>query len=126
MIINIGTDIVALVRIAKIYHQYPIAFQKRLLTAAEREEFSKRQHPISYLAGRWAAKEAIGKALSCGIKFGFQEMEVLTSPSGAPSVKLYGAMAKLAAELNVSKVHLSISHERDYATAVVVLEGSAI
>lgn len=122
MIISIGTDIVSLERIEALYQKYPKAFCGRLLTVAEGLEFASRNQASSYLAGRWAAKEAIGKALSCGVKWGFREMEVLTQPSGAPQVLLYGKIANLASELGVKHIHLSISHERTLAIAMVVLE----
>ena len=80
--------------------------------------------PKEFIAGRWAAKEAFSKALGTGMcaECAFVEIEVLSDERGKPFVKLYAATAETAKRLGITRIHVSISHERELATAFVVLE----
>ena len=80
--------------------------------------------PKEFIAGRWAAKEAFSKALGTGMcaECAFVEIEVLSDERGKPFIRLYAATAETAKRLGVSRIHVSISHERELATAFVVLE----
>ena len=84
-------------------------------------------NPWRYLwvyAGRWAAKEAAAKALGCGIgqECAFNEIEVVDSEIGVPSLVFSGSAARTAAALGARNVRVSITHEREYAAAVVIIE----
>ena len=121
MVIGIGNDITECERIQEILEKHGPLFLDHFLTPSEKEESSGR---LSYYAGRWAAKEAIAKALGCGIgeHCALTDLEILNDPQGKPEVKLSGAAKETAEQLKVSKVHLSISHEKHYAIATALLE----
>ncbi|HMS55351.1 MAG TPA: holo-ACP synthase [Fimbriimonadaceae bacterium] len=107
MIIGVGTDIVSLERIRRAAMN--ARFVERILTRREREEFTS----IAEIAGRWAAKEAIAKALSSRT-LGWQEVEILRGSQGEPLVSVQLPPGQ--------HLHLSISHERENAVAFAVLE----
>lgn len=117
MIIGIGIDIVELSRIKGLMERHA-SFVKRILTSQEEEEWQalSKTRQVEYLAGRFAAKEAIGKALGTGIgqAFGFQDVSILQSASGAPLVRWKEEKGFIT--------HISISHSREYACAQVILE----
>lgn len=121
MLAGIGNDITECSRIQKALERHGDSFPGHFLTGREQAESGGR---LSYYAGRWAAKEAISKALGCGIgeHCAFTDIEILNNPAGKPEAVLSGAAKQTAARLNVARIHLSISHERQYAVAVAVLE----
>ncbi len=82
--------------------------------------FFERKESISFLAGRWAAKEAVGKALGVGLKCGISNIEVLNDLNGVPYVTLHKDAKTQAKLLGVERIELSISHEKDYSVAFVV------
>lgn len=119
MIIGIGTDIIEINRIEKAINRG--LFLDRVFTEIEREYLDKKRAESA--AGYFAAKEAVSKALGTGIKgFTFKDIEIQKN-NGAPFVVLYGGAKDTAKKLGIKKIHLSISHSRDYATAVAVAEG---
>lgn len=122
MIKGIGTDIVEIVRIKKLMkNQHAI---DRLLTDKEADLMSSRAKPHEFFAGRFAAKEAVSKAFGVGIsKCPPNEVEVLNDDLGAPYIVLYENAVKLKEKLKVEKIFISITHEKEYAIAMVVLEG---
>lgn len=118
MIIGIGTDITEIVRIQKACEKQ--AFLSRIYTEEERRQAGKR---ISRLAGNFAVKEAVAKALGTGFReFMPGDIEVLREESGRPYVLLYGGAARLARELGVKRWHVSITNTDAYAAAFVVAE----
>lgn len=124
MIAGVGTDIVRIERIRKLR---PAAVA-RLLTPAE-EEYCRRHAAFEErVAGRFAAKEAILKALGCGLGGGvtWRQIEILPDENGAPRARFTGAVARklaaLAPKRGATRCHLSISHDGDYAVAYVVLD----
>jgi holo-[acyl-carrier protein] synthase len=130
MIIGIGTDIVDIERIASILRgSTSEKFLQRLLTLAERELASARaqQHEarvLEFVAGRFAAKEAVAKALGCGIgdPLTFQHIEILHDSLGKPQCTVQeGVLYKLGLSAKV-RIHISISHTALVATAFAVLE----
>lgn len=125
MILGIGTDIAECERVMKIYEKYGHQFIRNILTPKELELMERKKSKSEFLAGRWAAKEAFSKALGCGMceACAFVEIEILTNEFGAPTVELHAETAKTAEKLGVRKIHLSISHEKHFATAMVLLEG---
>jgi len=126
LIIGIGTDVVVASRIQRLAERYGDRFLLRIFTVREREECFRRQHWGEALAVRFAAKEAVMKALGTGYRQGvkFQEIEVFHHPSGKPDLRLAGVTAEHAQRLGVTAAHVSLSHDGDLGLAVVVLEGS--
>lgn len=116
----IGTDIVRIARWEK--HAGPGgSFLRRSLTGAEIEDCGGRS---ASLAGRWAAKEAVLKALGIGIgEVPLTDIEVLRTSSGRPAVTLSGQAAERAAAQGLTQWQVSISHDGDYAVAFVVATG---
>lgn len=124
MIVGSGIDIVALDRIARLHERYGARFADTLLTEAEREAVARLAHPVPRLAGRFAAKEAVMKALGTGWAEGvhFSQIEILNDAAGTPRITLRGAAQAHAEALGGRRWHLSISHERDLAIAQAILE----
>jgi holo-[acyl-carrier protein] synthase len=120
---GLGTDIVAIERIATSLQKSPRLIE-RVLTPFEQQCFAELNQPERYFAKRFAAKEAAAKALGTGIGHGisFQHFEVRNDAQGKPELFLSGRAAELAAELGVTALWLSISDEQAYACATVVLE----
>jgi len=121
-----GIDIVRIARIERLGQE--AGFRERIFSAAELAAAEKRGFRAEFFAGRWAAKEAVAKALGCG--FGKDcspaEIEILPDGRGAPQVRLSGAAAATAREEGILSWSVSISHERDYATALAVAETGKI
>lgn len=124
MIIGIGCDIVAVKRIKNILEKHGINFVSRILTPEEQVLYHQKTDPVLFLAGRWAAKEAAAKALSTGIgkSAGFTDFSILNTNNGAPELHMSGTAAQTATSLGARHVHLSISHDTDYAVAYVIME----
>ena len=121
MIAGIGMDITETARIQQAVEKHGQHFLDRLLTPREQQESGGH---ITYYAGRWAAKEAIAKALGCGLgaQCSFTDIEILRQESGRPRAVLSGQAERTAAGRKVSRIHLTITHERLYAAATAVLE----
>jgi len=124
MIVGIGTDAVEIARIARAVDRHP-RFAARVFTTAEQAASARRgAGAVAYLAKRWAAKEAVSKALGVGFSgFTYTEIEVVNLPSGAPSVELSGELAGWAHELGVLRWHLSLSDTSEMAFATALAEG---
>lgn len=120
MIVGLGTDIVEISRMEAALARNGALFRDRVFTAAEQREAGTR---LSYFAGRWAAKEAAAKALGCGFGSGcaLTDIEVLNDDLGAPHLT---CTAPAAQALNGGKLRflVSISHEKAYAAATVIIE----
>ena len=126
MIIGIGTDIVQIQRIAEAQKQYGDKFIRRILTLSEQERFNglSPKQQTAYLAKRYAIKEAVVKALGCGIgaRASWLDIEVRNDELGAPYVVLSGnALATLLKKGHQPKIHVSVSDDVD-AVAFVVIE----
>ncbi|MBX6394539.1 MAG: holo-ACP synthase [Alicyclobacillaceae bacterium] len=123
MIVGIGVDVVELQRIRDSVIRRGHRLARRVLGDEEWKVYLQRGDPVSYLAGRFAAKEALAKALGTGIgRVAFREIQIVSS-EGAPRVRLEGRAAKVARQKGICRWHVSISHGRDVATAFVVAEG---
>ncbi|MGH7487368.1 MAG: holo-ACP synthase [Terriglobales bacterium] len=122
MIIKVGTDICSIQRVNDTYTRYGTRFVQRILTAAEQEYvLSKPIHTVQRLAVRFAAKEAASKVLGTGWRgVGWKEIEVTKHSSGEPALKLHGRAAQRAQHLGLTNFEVSLSHEKEYATAFVV------
>jgi holo-[acyl-carrier protein] synthase len=127
MILGIGTDITVTERIARLVERHGDRFLLRIFTPLEREEcFRWKTTWDAALAARFAAKEAVMKALGTGYRHGvkFQEIEVFHHRSGKPDLRLSGTTAEHARRLGVESMFVSLSHDGGLALAVVVLEGA--
>ena len=94
---------------------------ERCFTPAEAAYCWSRAFPPQHFAARFAAKEAIGKALGVGMRR-WQEAEVVRGQFGAPEVALYGRLAERAAALGVTRIHLALTHSKTDAVAMAVAE----
>jgi holo-[acyl-carrier protein] synthase len=123
MIIAIGTDIVEIARIAKVLERQAERFAERILCPSELDQYASRGHPVAFVATRFAAKEAIAKALGSGIGHGvsFQDMQVSNDEKGAPHVQLSGGAAEVMHSRGGRRILLSLADERDYAIAYAML-----
>jgi holo-[acyl-carrier protein] synthase len=119
-VIGIGIDAVELDRFRAVLARTP-SIAGRLFTDGERAEAAHRHDPAPRLAGRFAAKEAVMKALGVGLgAFAFRDVEVVREESGAPVLRVTGAAARLAAERGVREWRVSITHTHHTASAVAV------
>jgi holo-[acyl-carrier protein] synthase len=123
MTIAIGTDIIDIQRIADSIERQGDKFVQRILTQSEISEYQARGHSVSFLAKRFAAKEAIAKALGTGIGRGisFQHMIISNNAEGAPQVELQDNAAERLNQLDGTNVLLSLSDEKNYALAYVAI-----
>ncbi len=120
--IGLGIDAVDVVRFRRSLQRTP-SLAPRLFTDGERAYAAERGDPTERLAVRFAAKEAVMKAMGVGLgAFGFHDVEVLHASSGQPSLVLRGRAQELAAGLGVRRWHLSLSHTAIEAHAVVIAE----
>lgn len=127
MIAGIGTDLVSIARVADLLARRGDAALRRFFTPAEVARCMGARAPHESFAARFAAKEAFFKAMGTGWGLGgrWTEVEVVSAPSGAPSIRLSGRAAELAAERGIGRVHLSLTHSDEVAAAFVVLESHA-
>lgn len=126
MILGTGVDILDIGRLESVLERHGDAFKRKVFTPAEIAQGDERgRQMIPYFAGRWAAKEAVAKALGTGFgkDCGWLEITVLNHPSGRPTVELSGTAAATAERLGITALHLSISHETATAIAYVIAEG---
>lgn len=123
-IVGIGTDIVETDRIRGLLTRHAERFTTRVLSGPERRAMAAIADAAPYVARRFAAKEAAAKALGTGIAAGvtFQDFQVGHDPAGRPRLELSGRARELAEQSGVAAIHLSLSDERRYALAMVVLE----
>jgi len=116
-----GVDLIEIERIRASLEKHGERFLKRVFTSVEIEDCAGREES---LAARWAAKEAVAKALGCGIgDISFQEIEVLRGETGQPQLLLHGAAYRKATELGLTDWSISLSHNQSQAIAVVVALG---
>lgn len=124
-VIGIGIDAVDIDRFRQVLDRRP-RMADRLFSGGERAFAGGRSDPVPSLAARFAAKEAAMKALSTGIGgIDFADVEVLSSPSGAPRLVVSGRASERAKVLGVTVWHVSLSHTATLATAVVLAEQAA-
>jgi len=123
---GLGTDIVEIVRIGEMIERHGELFLQRVYTEQEVAYCQKRSSSYQHFAGRWAAKEAVLKALGTGWAKGiaWRDIEVVSLASGQPRVNVYGAVKELSESAGISGFLVSISHCRSHATAAAVAVGS--
>ncbi|PWJ26209.1 holo-[acyl-carrier protein] synthase [Branchiibius hedensis] len=116
MILGVGIDVTSVNRFAEALERTP-ALAERVLVASERTM------PMHSLAGRFAAKEALAKALGAPGDLAWHDAVVVTTPAGQPQWELSGTVAARMTALGATTAHLSISHDAGIATAIVIVEG---
>jgi len=123
-IVGLGTDLARVERFRSFIRENKAALLGRLFTLGEREYALSKKDPAPHLAARFAAKESCLKAFGLGWRDGisWHDMEVVPDTLGRPDLRLSGRAAEIAAEKRVKVVHLSYSHDGDYAVATVILE----
>lgn len=126
MIRGIGSDVLEVSRMAASLARRGEALAQRLLAREELDEYRRHARPHRFLAKRFAAKEAVLKALGTGLREGirWRDIRVAHDRRGKPEVVLAGAAAERLAGLDAARVWLSISDERDYVLAFAILEAS--
>lgn len=125
MILGIGTDIVSIVRIEQGLARFGRRYGERLLHPQEWPAFEQAHAPARLLAKRWAAKEAVVKALGTGFREGMgpHHLCVVHDALGKPSMSYYGPAEVMRQKQGAHHTFLSVSDERDYAVAFVVITG---
>jgi holo-[acyl-carrier protein] synthase len=125
-IIGIGTDIVECLRIAQMIERHGELFITRVYTPHEIQYCQSRKLATQHFAGRWAAKEAVLKALGTGWRRGisWRDVEIHNAPGGQPSVRLRGGAADVVEQLGIAEILISISHCRSHATAYALAQGA--
>lgn len=124
MVIGTGIDIIEISRIQDAIDRNGVLFLRRIFTPLEQEYCQARHLSAMHYAGRFAAKEAAFKALGTGWagKIRWVDVEVESGAGGPPKLNLFGVAAERFSALGATKAHLSISHSRDYAVAMVIFE----
>ena len=118
---HVGTDLIEIARVRRSLERYA-NFRERCFTEAERAYCDSRSNPAESYAGRFAGKEAVGKALGFGVAraFAWKEIEIVGRPK--PSVRLSGRVAARAKAVGVTSIDLSMTHSRELAQAVAVAD----
>jgi len=123
MIIGTGIDIIEIDRIKRILNKYP-GFLKRIFAREEIKYFNNRKMSIATVAGGFAAKEAVVKALGTGVRqFGWKEVRILRDELGKPVVIIKGKAKLVTQNAGIREVLVSISHSRRYAVAQAIAVG---
>jgi holo-[acyl-carrier protein] synthase len=126
MILGIGTDLIEIARIARSVERYGESFLHRVYTEEEIAYCQrKKKNAAESFAARFAAKEAGAKALGTGISRGvaWTEFAVTREPSGRPVLQFHGRAAEIAKAMGIARVSLSLTHTKEMAMAVVIVEG---
>jgi len=126
MIVGIGTDMTEVSRMAEMVDRHGDRFLKRIFTDEELVYSLDKPRQAEHLAVRFAAKEAVLKAIKTGVGPGtsLHEVEVLRGDKGEPEIRLHGRTAKVAAAKGVKKIHVSLTHTGGYGLAFAVCEDS--
>ena len=124
-VLGIGTDIVECLRVAQMIERHGEIFLTRVYTSHEIEYCSARKAATQHYAGRFAAKEAVLKALGTGWTRGihWRDIEIRNEMGGKPRIAIGGAARELCEKLGITEVHISISHCRTHATAYALAVG---
>ena len=124
MIVGIGVDIAETARFEQLSLRFGERFARRILTDDELLVFASRKNSNNYLATRFAAKEAVAKALGVGIgkQLGFHSIQIDNDSNGKPLLRFRGSAVDLVAEHKIGNAMISLSDEKHYVVAMVVLE----
>ena len=116
---RLGLDLIEIERVRRALERHGDGFRERCFTEAERAYCDAKPNPAQHYAGRFAAKEAIGKALGVGVHFTWKEIEISGRPK--PGVRLSGRTATAAERLGASRIDVSMTHSRELAAAVAIV-----
>ena len=124
MLLGLGTDLIETRRVQQSIDRFGDRFLERIFSPLEIAYCKRKKNAAESFAARFAAKEAGAKALGTGISRGvtWKDFEVKRETSGRPSLHLSGRAAELAVAIGVKRIQLSLTHSRDLAMAVVVVE----
>jgi holo-[acyl-carrier protein] synthase len=111
---RVGVDLIEIGRIARALERP--GFRERVFTEAERAYCDSRAHPAQHYAARFAGKEAVGKALGCGVNFTWREIEIAGRPK--PEVRLSGGTLAFAGRVRAGRIDLSMTHSKELAAAI--------
>jgi holo-[acyl-carrier protein] synthase len=120
MPLRIGVDLIEIERVRRALERHGDRFKSRCFTEAERAYCDSKPNPPQHYAGRFAAKEAVGKALGSGVHFTWKEIEIRGRPK--PGVHLSGRTAAWAERVSAGRIELSMTHSLELAAAVAVVE----
>ena len=120
---RVGLDVIEIERIRRALERYP-GFAERCFTVAERAYCESRANPAQSYAGRFAGKEAVGKALGFGVHFTWKEIEIVGRPK--PEVRLHGRTSAWAERVGAGAIDLSMTHSRELAAAVCVVRDADV
>lgn len=123
-IVGIGTDIVSIERIDRLWNEHGQNFARRILSVSELQDLEKSKNKIAFLAKRYAAKEALAKALGTGFQPNgllLTEISVRNDELGRPYLEFLGQSKKEIEKYQVTESHLSLSDEKEFAVAFVIL-----
>jgi holo-[acyl-carrier protein] synthase len=115
---RIGVDLIEIARIEAALARYR-GFRERVFTEAERAYCDSKPHPAQHYAARFAGKEAVGKALGCGVRFTWREIEIAGRPK--PEVRLSGKTKAWAERIGAGEIDLSMTHSRELAAAICAI-----
>jgi holo-[acyl-carrier protein] synthase len=115
--LNVGVDLIEIERIRRALERP--GFRERCFTQSERDYCDSKKNPAESYAGRFAGKEAVGKALGCGVRFTWKEIEIVGRPK--PGVTLSGKTAAWAERVAAGRIDLSMTHSRELAAAIAVV-----
>jgi len=113
--VRIGVDLIEIARVEQALARYP-GFRERVFTEAERAYCDSRPHPAQHYAARFAGKEAVGKALGCGVRFTWREIEIAGRPK--PEVRLTGRTKAWAEKVRAGPIDVSMTHSKELAAAI--------
>jgi holo-[acyl-carrier protein] synthase len=127
MITGLGTDIIEIERVRHAFERFGDRYRRRIFTPEEQAYCDGMANALQHYAARWAAKEALVKALGTGFRRGIAWVDgsVLPNALGQPLFRLRGRAAEVAREQGVRSAHVSLSHGRTYAVATVILATTA-
>jgi len=125
-VIGLGVDLVSVDRITRIYDRFPERFIKRILTDEEKAQFEAKSSSMQTLAARFAAKEAVLKAIGCGIgPAAMKDVEIIAPPGKQPAVRLHRSASHIAGKKNINNIFISMSHEQNIACAFATATAQA-
>lgn len=122
MIHGIGIDLVKIERMRNAVERWGERFLRKIFTEHELSYCYERKEPYPSLAVRFAAKEAIIKAIGSDVFIPLTEIEIINDENGMPSVRANGSFKEMLKRRTISKCHISLSHEKEYGIALVVFE----
>jgi holo-[acyl-carrier protein] synthase len=126
VIAGIGVDLVEVARVERMLADYGVRFAERVLAQPERAGYAQSARPVWYLATRFAAKEAVSKALGTGLRYPvtLHAISVVSDGVGRPELRFHGALPDYLKSAEIGRLHLSITHEKGLVCAVVVAESA--